>query len=482
MQKFKFFNVLIALSLAITLLTPFSSASANAPKLKREKPSYVTENVYDVTGDTYDPTCDTYEDPTCDTYGYEPVSLYVDTVRNDSLTISWDYYGEVTENLQFAVSHQEDGVDSTPTTVTVSGDTNTYSFTGLEADTAYVLTVEALMDGVPTGEISSVIYSTHPNPTFFEDAVVEMEVRYQFGIFDRDLVVADLVNLEYLYVPYQGVTSLKGIEHAINLIELVVFNNNISDISMLASLQNLTYLDLENNNVSNIEVLLELPNLEVVYLYGNPLNAEAASVITTLISNGVAVYFEGEEEEFTTGWNEFHGKWYFLDEEGYPVTGWLNDGGTWYYLSETEDDNWASMVTGWNLINGKWYFFNGSGAMKTGWLQSGGKWYFLTSSGHMATGWIKDGGSWYHLSASGAMSTGWVKDGASWYYLTGSGAMKTGWLFSGSKWYHLQASGAMSVGWKKINNKWYYFYSQGHMAANTMIDGYKVGKDGAWIQ
>ena len=36
-----------------------------------------------------------------------------------------------------------------------------------------------------------------------------------------------------------------------------------------------------------------------------------------------------------------------------------------------------------------------------------------------------------------------------------------------------------SGGWKQISGKWYYFYADGSMAANTEIDGYQIGPDGA---
>lgn len=34
-------------------------------------------------------------------------------------------------------------------------------------------------------------------------------------------------------------------------------------------------------------------------------------------------------------------------------------------------------------------------------------------------------------------------------------------------------------GWKQIGGKWYYFYPDGSMAADTKIDGYEIGRDGA---
>ena len=49
----------------------------------------------------------------------------------------------------------------------------------------------------------------------------------------------------------------------------------------------------------------------------------------------------------------------------------------------------------------------------------------------------------------------------------------TGW------WYTVNNSYAK--GWKEIDGKWYYFYSTGYMAHDTVIGGYKIGSDGAWI-
>ncbi|MEO2077663.1 MAG: S8 family serine peptidase [Bacillus sp. (in: firmicutes)] len=120
--------------------------------------------------------------------------------------------------------------------------------------------------------------------------------------------------------------------------------------------------------------------------------------------------------------------------------------------------------------------------VKNGWSLEGGTWYYYVKD-VKATGWVKDtDGKWYFLKKDGKMATGWVFDGGTWYYLTKSGAMKTGWLLEGGKWYYLNGNGAMATGWKQVNGKWYYLYKSGEMAANTTVDGYKLGKDGAWIK
>ncbi|NKE08218.1 hypothetical protein GWK17_22545 [Bacillus selenatarsenatis] len=60
--------------------------------------------------------------------------------------------------------------------------------------------------------------------------------------------------------------------------------------------------------------------------------------------------------------------------------------------------------------------------------------------------------------------------------------METGWEKVNGKWYFLADSGVMMTGWVKSGTKWYYLYKDGSMAVNTVIDGYKIGKDGAWIK
>lgn len=46
-------------------------------------------------------------------------------------------------------------------------------------------------------------------------------------------------------------------------------------------------------------------------------------------------------------------------------------------------------------------------------------------------------------------------------------------------WY--KESNSWATGWRNIDGKWYYFDSNGYMLHNTVIDGYKLGDDGAWI-
>jgi glucan-binding YG repeat protein len=159
------------------------------------------------------------------------------------------------------------------------------------------------------------------------------------------------------------------------------------------------------------------------------------------------------------------------------------------------DEAWASKIaqianefsiftanTGWKTWGGKWYYFNNDWTLKTGWTLYKNKWYYLNKSGVMLTGWQWINGKWYYLNPAGDMKTDWLYSGGKWYYLDlKNGDMKTGWLYTGGKWYYLNNSGAMQTGWIKLGGKWYYLYKDGHMAANTTVSGYRLGKDGAML-
>lgn len=136
--------------------------------------------------------------------------------------------------------------------------------------------------------------------------------------------------------------------------------------------------------------------------------------------------------------------------------GWVFKGDNWYYYSDNQP------LKGWNYINQQWYYFNSDGKMQTGWLTDNAKWYYLDDTGAMVTGWMYKDGTWYYLDTDGAMYVGWLYQNDQWYYFADTGNMHTGWL----KW----------------RDQWYYMQEDGSMAADTIIDGYYIDKDGVWVQ
>ncbi|MEW9053001.1 MAG: S8 family serine peptidase [Neobacillus sp.] len=216
---------------------------------------------------------------------------------------------------------------------------------------------------------------------------------------------------------------------------------------------------------------------------------------------GVTYYFDLETGAMHTGWLEEEGSRYYFDESGAMVTDYtfVPENKNWFYFDENGaavtgivemygdyayfDAKTGLLKSSWKLVDGSWYLADSYGTLKTGWAQDkGGVWYYFNNEAKMQTGWVHDGKAWYFLKSSGAMATGWVKDGKNWYFLKSSGAMATGWVLDAGKWYYLNSGGSMATGWKLVGGKWYYFYSNGAMAASTTINGYKLGKDGAWIK
>jgi hypothetical protein len=49
-------------------------------------------------------------------------------------------------------------------------------------------------------------------------------------------------------------------------------------------------------------------------------------------------------------------------------------------------------------------------------------------------------------------------------------------------WHYIDGNNQRVTGWKQINGKWYYFDENGRMLTNTVVNGYKIGADGVWVQ
>ncbi|MBN1039808.1 N-acetylmuramoyl-L-alanine amidase family protein [Clostridium botulinum] len=121
--------------------------------------------------------------------------------------------------------------------------------------------------------------------------------------------------------------------------------------------------------------------------------------------------------------------------------------------------------------------------VKAGWNQAAdGTWTFVKADGTKATGWYQDGATWYLLNDAGIMQTGWQTVGGTWYYLAGNGAMQTGWQNVNGAWYYLLGNGAMQTGWINDNGTWYFCDGSGKMLANTTVNGYVLGANGAWVK
>ena len=158
-------------------------------------------------------------------------------------------------------------------------------------------------------------------------------------------------------------------------------------------------------------------------------------------------------------------------------TGWLADNGSTYYLR-----SWGGMIVGWFKLNDTWYFADRSGAVKDRSNSFGDTVFSYGPADHSGT-WLKDVKGQWAFEENGTLAIGWRCIDNVWYFFGTDHVMRTNWQRINDLWYFFPASGKMTTGWKKIDGKWYFFRSFGGMLTNaTTPDGYKVDKDGTWIE
>lgn len=94
----------------------------------------------------------------------------------------------------------------------------------------------------------------------FTDALLEAAVRKALGLSaQRVLNAADMAQLTQLGLFEAGVKNLQGLQLAVNLRELDLSGNKLSDLSPLAGLRKLTNLNLANTQVSSLDGLQDVP-------------------------------------------------------------------------------------------------------------------------------------------------------------------------------------------------------------------------------
>ena len=131
--------------------------------------------------------------------------------------------------------------------------------------------------------VESPLPEINPNNNCSDD--VEVTVGQSVSIDDRNLLAVieaklgkkpgapitptNMQTLTVLRGENKNITNLTGLEFAINLLELDLSNNQISDVRPLASLKKLEALDLSNNQISDVRPLASLKKLQVLDISNN---------------------------------------------------------------------------------------------------------------------------------------------------------------------------------------------------------------------
>ena len=264
----------------------------------------------------------------------------------------------------------------------IASESNTYTFTGLTANTSY--NIEVKVTSISDKQISNSkeeITNSLELPIFEETNLPPKTITITFS---------SGCGSEYL-CSYQ-----KNNEEIVNVItdkvevEFTISGNLVATISDGINKNSISYNVIINNGFYTDE------DCKYYYLDGSRL----------------------------IGWFSFSGDWYYANENGCQVKGWVKSDwhttetytcpSQWYYLDED-----GLMVKGWKKINNKWYYFakmDGkehkwqpddlhfpTGCMMTGWVYSedyscaSHGWYFK-SDGSLATNtYIGD----YYVDSSG---------------------------------------------------------------------------------
>ena len=133
-----------------------------------------------------------------------------------------------------------------------------------------------------------------PDPNL-RKAVRARLVRQGIGVPENTpLTPESITRLGGLDIRSMNITSLTGLEHAVNLPALVANGNEIQDLRPLANLKEIHFLDLSSNQISDVSPLAGLVTLEVLGLSNNrivdvsPLAGLVNLKKLSLVSNQIA--------------------------------------------------------------------------------------------------------------------------------------------------------------------------------------------------
>ncbi|GAA0076333.1 hypothetical protein UT300005_07110 [Clostridium sp. CTA-5] len=238
---------------------------------------------------------------------------------------------------------------------------------------------------------------------------------------------------------------------------------------------NYYYLDLDNS-IKNISIKVEPENVKDIVRINGVIIEPTFERKISLDSELKEIEIEVQDSKNINRRNT-----YILNVQP-KYNQWFNEDGNLYRY----DSNGKLIMNDWYIektnSNENWYYFGNDGTATKGWLYNN-NWYHFGDDGIMEKGWKYINGIWYYFDENGEMRTGWLKYNNTWYYLQSSGAMKIGWLNDNGVWYYMSSLGAMKIGWlKDKDNTWYYLNTHGEMVKSTIVDGYVLGSNGAYIK
>ncbi|MBP2100278.1 MucBP domain-containing protein [Enterococcus rivorum] len=207
-------------------------------------------------------------------YSLSIITLLAPTLLSSSLALAEETTSETEQSVsQEALSMTE---DSTTETVDSSESDIPSESTDNETSTTSESTISTTEEEpVIAAEPKQVATQTNQEVVTFGDPILKQAITSALGLpAGSDLTKADMEKLTYLPL-YDASTaqlsSLSGLEYAINLTSINMGTNNVSDLSVLEKLPALGYLYLQAKNVTsaNFPDLSNSPNIKTISLSGS---------------------------------------------------------------------------------------------------------------------------------------------------------------------------------------------------------------------
>ena len=192
---------------------------------------------------------------------------------------------------------------------------------------------------------------------------------------------------------------------------------------------------------------------------GNPIGTQEEPPTPPTPPNPVVPNPPVKPETPKSTWKNVNGSTVYYDQNGQIEKDAYRDG---YYLSKS-GARAAKKTASWNKNKKGWWYKTGAKSyLKNTWKKIDGKLYYFDAKGYMASNEYRNG---FKIAGNGARTNAakskWVKNKWSWSYVDANGKK-------------------LKKQWAKIDGKWYYFDADGIMASEEWVQGYWIGKSGAW--
>ena len=160
----------------------------------------------------------------------------------------------------------------------LSGNSNTIEFVTTElipknnSATLWVIDVYGNYMGLGLlTDLSFLLPDTAPVPISIPDANLAAAIRKSLSLPEESHITDhDILNLKSVHSSNSSeITDLTGLEHALNLKDLPLWNNQIVDLTPLTELKNLRYLHLGKNQIIDLTPLAGLTELRKLTLEDN---------------------------------------------------------------------------------------------------------------------------------------------------------------------------------------------------------------------